>query len=496
VEKKIFIRKVKSAAKWSTFTEIITKLISPITNMILARLLAPDAFGVIAIITMIFTFVDMFTDSGFQKYLVQAEFKDDKEKFNYASVAFWTNLVLSIIFWIAISIFSKQLAFFVGNPGLGNVIIIACASLPLTAFSSIEMALFRRDFDFKSLFIMRIIAAFVPFLITIPLAMIYHNYWALIIGTICGNLSNVIILTIKSKWKPNLFYDIMILKKMFSFSMWSLLEAISIWLTVNVDIFILGHSLSDYYLGIYKISLVTVNQIMSVITTATTPILFSALSRLQNDDNEYNSILFKFQRMVGLIVFPMSVGIYMYRNFITDILLGSAWHEAANFIGLWGLVSGVTIIFCYYSSEVYRSKGKPKLSSIAQLLYIIILIPVLIYGLKYNFELLYKLRTLASLGFILIHMFIMSCIIKIYPNKIIKNVLPSITCSIIMGCFAYGLQKLANGIIWDLISIVLCIIFYFSILMLFPRIRKELVILVKPKINSIFSKINKCKECV
>lgn len=71
-------RKVANAAKWSAITEIIAKLIAPVTNMALARILAPEAFGVIATITMIISFADMFTDAGFQKYLIQHEFKDEK----------------------------------------------------------------------------------------------------------------------------------------------------------------------------------------------------------------------------------------------------------------------------------------------------------------------------------------------------------------------------------------------------------------------------------
>lgn len=71
--------KIINATKWSSLTEIVAKLITPITNMVLARILVPEAFGVIATITMIISFVDMFTDSGFQKYLVQHEFKDNKE---------------------------------------------------------------------------------------------------------------------------------------------------------------------------------------------------------------------------------------------------------------------------------------------------------------------------------------------------------------------------------------------------------------------------------
>uniref|UniRef100_UPI00398928BC oligosaccharide flippase family protein n=1 Tax=Methyloglobulus sp. TaxID=2518622 RepID=UPI00398928BC len=84
--------KVASSVKWSAITQIAAKIVTPVTTMVLARILAPEAFGVVATVIMIVSFADMFTDAGFQKYLVQHEFKDDDEKYRNTNVAFWTNL--------------------------------------------------------------------------------------------------------------------------------------------------------------------------------------------------------------------------------------------------------------------------------------------------------------------------------------------------------------------------------------------------------------------
>ena len=94
--------KVKSATKWSAITEIIAKLITPITSMVLARLLTPEAFGVVATLTMIISFAEIFTDAGFQKYLIQHDFKDEKDQIDSTNVAFWSNLIMSLIIWLII----------------------------------------------------------------------------------------------------------------------------------------------------------------------------------------------------------------------------------------------------------------------------------------------------------------------------------------------------------------------------------------------------------
>src|SRR5699024_1653098 len=174
--------------------------------MILARILEPEAFGVIATITMVISFTEMLTDSRFQKFIVQREFKDKREKHCNANVAFWSNLILSLSILVIIIIFNKQIAQMVGNSGLGYVLIIASLQIPLTSFSSIQMALYRRKFDFKTLFVVRVIGALIPFFVTIPLALLGLNYWSLIIGMIAMQTFNAIFLTIKSEWKPSLYY--------------------------------------------------------------------------------------------------------------------------------------------------------------------------------------------------------------------------------------------------------------------------------------------------
>lgn len=474
-----FQNKVISAAKWSTITEILAKLVSPITNMILARILVPEAFGVVATITMIISFADMFTDSGFQKYLIQHQFKDDDEKYKNASVAFLTNFGISMLLWGIVILFRGQLASLVGNPGLGNVIAIACIQLPLTSFSSIQMALYRRDLDFKTLFIVRIIAVCVPFVVTVPLALLGLNYWALIIGTITIQLLNAIILTVKSKWKPNFFYNIEILKEMLSFSIWSLIEAMSIWLTSWVDTFIIGNMLNQYYLGLYKTSTSMVNSLLALIKAPTLPVLFSTLSRLQDDDEKFKFTFFKFQRLLSILAFPLGIGVYLYSDLAVQILLGSKWMEASRVIGVWALTSSIMIVFGNLCSEVYRAKGRPKLSFLAQVLHLVVLVPACIISSYYGFWALVYTRSWIRIQFVLVHLIIMKYAMGISIFKTFKNVLLPAASAVLMGGFGFILQKIGNGVLWSITSIILCSIFYFGVLVIFPSMRREIFSLIK-----------------
>ena len=466
--------KVKKATKWSAVTEIVAKLITPITSMVLARLLTPEAFGVVTTLTMIITFAEIFTDAGFQKYLVQHEFCNDEDREQSTNVAFWSNFVLSLLIWGVIAIFADPLAALVGNPGFGHVLIIACIAIPLAAFSSIQMALYRRDLDFKTLFKVRIVSIIIPLVVTIPLALWLRNFWALVFGHIVQNVVNAVLLTVYSKWKPKLYYSFAKLKEILSFTIWSLFEAISIWLTSYVDVFIVGTMLSQHYLGLYKTSSALVGQIMGLITAATTPVLFSSLSRLQNDDKEFMRLFFKFQKLVGLLVIPLGVGIYCFSDLLTSIALGSQWMEASGFIGLWGLTSAITIVLSHYSSEVYRAKGLPKLSVLAQWLHIIALWPVTLIAVKHGFETLYIARSWVRMELIIVNLIIIYKLVHISPLQMIRNILPPIIASLIMLVIAYAMRYINDGMIMQLISVAVCTIVYIAVIWLFPNEREIL----------------------
>lgn len=464
-------KRVKRATRWSAITEIAARVIAPITAMVLARLLTPEAFGVVTTLTMIISFAELFTDAGFQKYLIQHEFIDLEDREQSTNVAFWSNFGLSILIWGVIAIFADPLAALVGNPGLGHVLTIACISIPLAAFSSIQTALYRRDLDFKTLFKVRITAILIPLIITIPLALWLRSYWALVIGTIIQNSVNAILLTVFSSWKPKLYYSWRKLKEMLSFTIWSLIEAVSIWLTSYIDVFIVGTMLNQHYLGLYKTSSTIVGQIMGLITATTTPILFSSLSRLQNNDTEFQRMFFKFQKYVGMLVIPVGVGIFCYSDFITNILLGNQWMAASGFIGLWGLMSAIAIVFSHYCSEIYRAKGMPKLSVLAQWLHIIVLWPGILIAIKYGFEVLYVARSLLRLELVFVNLCITYIFIHISPVMMLKNILPSIIATAIMCITSYLLNLHAETIWWQCMSILVCIFTYIVIIVLFKEER-------------------------
>ena len=462
-------RNIVSGTKWSALTEISAKISSALVSMILARLLVPEAFGVVASVMMVISFAQLFADAGFQKYVVQHELLPDEKLSEISNVAFWCNFVVSVVATMMIILFREPLSSLVGCPGLGKVLAVASLSIPLVSFSSVQMSLYRRSFDFKTLFGVRLVAIVIPIVVTVPLAFLWRSYWALVLGTLLQHTVNAILLLVLSKWKPSFGFSFPLLERMIAFSVWSLIESVSVWLTHTVDMFIVGTTLSQYYLGLYKTSYVLITQFFCVVTSITNPVLFSSLSRLQHDREAFLGLFSKFQETVAFFVFPIGVFIFCYHDWVTKFFLGYQWMEAAKYIGLLGLIFPFVTVISRFCSELYRSLGRPKLSVLAQWLYILVLWPFVLWTVNFDFMVLCEAKVCAMLVFVFIHLIIMWTLLHVSPWQMIKPIFPIAAVSFVVILLSHILALVSDSVLWRISTAVITLGTYFIVVLMIPR---------------------------
>ena len=468
--------KVVAAAKWSLVTEVLAKLITPVTNIILAHILAPTAFGILATIMMVISFAEMLADAGFQKFLVQYEFESEDEKQKNVSVAFISNIVLAIVLWLVIIIWRDELAILVGNEGLGFPLAIMGAMLPLGAFSSIQMAMYRRSFNFKFLLSIRMITIITPLFISIPMALAGFDYWSLIAGLLAAHLFTAIALCVRQEKLISIYFSSTVFRKMFSFSAWSLAEAFSIWLTAWVDTFIISHFLNAYYLGLYKMPTAIVTTVMAIATSSMAPVLFSALSRHQHNQVEFEKTFLTFQRYMALFLVPLGVGMFVYQDFIVEILLGPQWKLAGIVLGSWALSSSLVTAISYLISEAFRAKGMPNVSFLAQMAHLFVLIPVIYVCVQYDFTSFVYARSIVRVQMIAVLLYLLAIYVGMNAWLVIRNIKSYIIASAVVGTGSYVLLHLHNSMIWTIFCICISLILYLVVLYLFPT---ERIILTK-----------------
>jgi PST family polysaccharide transporter len=475
--------KVISAVKWSAAGEILAKIITPVTTMILARLLAPDAFGVVATIMLIVGFANIFTDVGFSRYIVQHEFDDTRDLYRFSNTAFIANLTFSLLILGVIAIFSESLAALVGNPGMGNILIVSSIAIPLTAFSSIQRAIYTRNFGFKMLFAVRVMEVSVPLVVTTTLAFIGLGFWALIIGTLLREILAACVLTACSKWKPRFYFRIGELNRMLSFGIWSQLETLCWWLTNSVDIFLISSAFSLFYVGEYKTSVTLVVAIFSMFAASVSRPLFSGMSRFQNDLSELRHLYFNTQKMVALLALPLGVGLFVFQDMAAYIMLGKDWPDAGTIIGIMSLAEAVAVVFYELSRPALLAKGKIRTIFALLVVHLFLLILTCVISRQYGFLEFVYARAAIKLTLPILFLIAMHFIMKMRITQKFYNIWPILIAAPVMGFAGYFLRNLKNGIAWDGICIIICIAVYFGALSMFPNMRKYLISIVRKSLR-------------
>ena len=432
-------QKAVKATKWSLVTQVTSKLITPITTLVLAHLLAPEVFGVVALVTMVTSFADLFADAGFQKYLIQHEYESKSHYRLSCDVAFWTNTIISFLLWGVIALSSDWLAVALGDASIGPAIVVACASLPLSSAVSVQTAVYQRAFDFKTLFYSRVGSSLLILLVSVALALLNWGYWSMIAGTVASNLFLAVWLTAKSEWKPSLRYSIAELKSMLSFSAWTLVEQLSIWLTNWIGAFILGAFMNAYYLGLYNTSVTLINSVVAIVTGAVNPIVFASLSRMQDNRDRFDSAFYSMQKYLGIAVVPIAVALFVYSDAVVGLYLGNQWLEASLFLGLYSLTSAFVVVFGHICSDAYRAMGRPKYSLIAQIGFLVFLIPGLLVGANYGFDVLSVSVPIARLaGCLVTHFLICKLLMRLSPLRMLWNMRWVYLAAIIVGGLSYA----------------------------------------------------------
>ena len=219
-------------------------------------------------------------------------------------------------------------------------------------------------------------------------------------------------------------------------------------------------------------SITLTNSIFNIIIAATSSVLLSALAATKGDDGQFYKLFYTFQQTVGIILIPLSVGVFLYQDLVTYVLLGNQWKEASFLIGLYSLVNGFSILIGQYISLIFTAKGLPKLSVLSQSIQLILLIPLLTVFSNFGFEVIVVVRCFIRLFYGFINLFLAKKYLKVPFLQMFKNLAPPYISSAVMGLVIFSLLSISSDIGWEFFTIVCAIIIYSLVILCFPSYRK------------------------
>ena len=291
------INRAVSSVKWSALKEIVSRFVSPLVTIILARLLTPEDFGVVAVAMIAISFSGMFWEAGLGRALIQTK----EEASSAANIVFWSNLILSVLTYVIIFFLSPWLAIFFKCPAAENVLKVLGIMMPLNAITIVQQSLLQKQINFKELFWIKFISVFIPGLFSIPLAFWGWGVWALVAGTLAGSAANCILLWIRNPWRPTFTYNWKAAKKLLIFGAWVFGESLAAWFFVWGDNLIIGKFLRIEDLGVYRLAFTISVTIYATGLNPVINVLYPAFSSLQDDPENLKAVFHKTNWSIFLI---------------------------------------------------------------------------------------------------------------------------------------------------------------------------------------------------
>lgn len=299
-----------------------------IVQIILARLLLPEDFGIIALILIFIHISQAFVQSGFGQALIQ---KKDVTDEDYSSV-FYLTLGIALIFYCILFLAAPFIAAFFSQPLVAPVLQVLGISLFFGAVNTIQNAVIARNFQFRKLFISSLGA--VIFSGTIGLAMAYTGYgvWALVGQQLTSIIALCGIMWFTVTWRPRLLFSLTRVKELFSFG-WKILVTGLIDTTyTNLSTLVIGKIYPVSMLGYYTKGQEFPNVLVGSINSSIQAVMFPAYSRNQDNKPLVKQIMRRGLKTSSFLVFPAMAGLAAIADPLVILLLTEKWLMAVPFL--------------------------------------------------------------------------------------------------------------------------------------------------------------------
>lgn len=339
---------------WSAIESWGRQFISFGVFFLLARLLGPETFGLVALSSIFLNFLQVFVDQGFSQAIIQ---RKDLEP-EHLDTAFWTNLGMGI-FLATITISSANLiAVFFKEPAIIPIIRCLSVTFLLIAFSSVQNAILQRQLAFKSLAKRTLIGVLIGGLVGVTMALSGFGVWSLVAQQITSSLVQVLVLWRVSDWRPGLRFSQRHFQELFSFGINVLGMNIFNFFNRRSDDFLIGYFLGSvalgYYTVAYKLLLVLTELLTSVIAKVSLP----TFARLQEEPERLRNALYQAIKLTSLITFPGFFGMVILAPEIVRVIFGEQWLPSIPVMQVLNLI-GILYAYFYFNSAVIMAMGKP-----------------------------------------------------------------------------------------------------------------------------------------
>lgn len=313
--------KTKKGFVWSTIERFSTQGIQFFFGILIANLLSPQDYGIIAMPLVFLALAQVFIDSGFSNALVRKPQIEEED----LSTAFYFNIVVGVICYGILFIASPWIANFYNTPVLTNILKITALAALFNPLCAVQQAILTKQIDFQTQAKVSVTAALGSGIVGLALAYLGYGVWALVFQQVVAAFIRTVLLWTLSKWKPITGWS----KKSFEY-LWgygSKILAVGILDTVfnNIYPMVIGKFYSAKDLGNFTRAQQFADLPIANVTGILQRVTFPVLSAIQYEDERLKSNYLKLLRVTAFVMFPMMLGLATLAEPLILVLLGDKW---------------------------------------------------------------------------------------------------------------------------------------------------------------------------
>lgn len=375
-----------NAATWSFFKTIINPLKNFIVSLFLARLLSPEDFGVVGMAMVFAGVVDGFVDFGMGQALVQKQ-KVTEEQTN---TVFYVNMLMGLFLSVCMFCAAGLAADYFRMPIVKPVMQALSFTFIIRGFNCVQKAQMTKELDFKTPFIAEISGGIISGTIGILLAFGGYGVWSLVISQLLGGVISLVIIWIKSDWRPKWIFHLNSIRELWQFGYkLSLAQLIEVGIN-RLDALMIGRVFSATVLGFYYRAGSLINLVVQYSFSSFSGVLFPMFSKVQHDVALVRNYLRKILHLTSFTFFGLSGFMFLLAPEIITILFSDKWLPSVPFFRILAVFSFSSPLDGLYFS-VLQSLGKSsailRIRIISKTIYVIALFIGLqmgIYGVVYG----------------------------------------------------------------------------------------------------------------
>lgn len=339
-------------------SELVARAAQPLTFLVLARLLTPADYGIMAVAQIAISFFQALIQDGITKTILQ----DRHKSADTANVVFWSYFVIGVLAYLLLYLSSTAIGRFMGHANVALILRLLGLQLFCSCISAVPMALWKRDLDFRKLFLVRLTTGLAPILFSIPFALSGCGVWSLVAGQLGGSLLGVLQTLHGTEWRPSLRCNFTVLRRTWRFALWAAGDSTLGWLYNWGDSAILGARLPATDLGLYRVSMNVITMLKGVSLNPVLAVVLPVFSRLQYDHAELLRTFLGLSRITWSVAFPMGLGLLLVGPQLEVVVFGQKWAGIGMVLGLMGVNYALTWT-TGINSELYTGVGRPDLGA-------------------------------------------------------------------------------------------------------------------------------------